>query len=207
MVGGTLLSLAGQLATAQHSGWGFISAAIPLVAFLLALGIIERRSAESHRQAAAYAAELAAWETAESERLAAIERHRREAAEELERQRLEDDRQRQAELTRESNRQTRIREAQQRAALIANGTGNGTAIGNPERPAIEGVSVITDAPAINATTVMRAYWDAEVSKGRVPSGAELGRIAGVPDTSSLGRTRRREWLPELPSEMISNGAA
>lgn len=49
----------------------------------------------------------------------------------------------------------------------------------------------------NATKVatMRRYWDEQMEKGVVPSGAELARAAGA--HPSLGRRKRREWLDEV----------
>jgi len=48
---------------------------------------------------------------------------------------------------------------------------------------------------------MRRFWDREVTRGRVPTGAELSRAAGVPPTTGLGRRKRREWEAELPEHL------
>jgi hypothetical protein len=50
----------------------------------------------------------------------------------------------------------------------------------------------------SAVTAMRRFWDNEIAQGRVPTGAELSRAAGVPPTTGLGRRKRREWEADLP---------
>ena len=50
LCGGVTLTLAGNLAMAQHSPWGWVMAGIPATALLLAISMIERRA--SHRPAA-----------------------------------------------------------------------------------------------------------------------------------------------------------
>ena len=44
LCGGVTLTLAGNLAMAQHSAWGWVMAGIPAVALLLAISMIERRA-------------------------------------------------------------------------------------------------------------------------------------------------------------------
>jgi hypothetical protein len=44
---------------------------------------------------------------------------------------------------------------------------------------------------------MRRFWENEVKHGRIPSGAELSRAAGVAPNTGLGRRKRREWVPEV----------
>jgi hypothetical protein len=56
---------------------------------------------------------------------------------------------------------------------------------------------------LSAVAAMRRFWDAEVSKGRIPTGAELSRAAGVPPSTGLGRRKRREWEGELPERLRS----
>jgi len=50
---------------------------------------------------------------------------------------------------------------------------------------------------------MRRFWDREVASGRVPTGAELSRAAGVPPNTGLGRRKRREWEAELPEHLMT----
>ena len=52
LAGGVLLSLAANLAQAQPTAWGRIVAAVPPVAFLVAVSMIERRAAHRPRPAA-----------------------------------------------------------------------------------------------------------------------------------------------------------
>jgi hypothetical protein len=54
-----------------------------------------------------------------------------------------------------------------------------------------------EAQDTSAVTAMRRFWDHEVANGRVPTGAELSRAAGVPPNTGLGRRKRREWKAEL----------
>ncbi|MER7006305.1 hypothetical protein ABT297_25125 [Dactylosporangium sp. NPDC000555] len=56
---------------------------------------------------------------------------------------------------------------------------------------------------LSAVAAMRRFWDAEISKGRIPTGAELSRAAGVPPSTGLGRRKRREWEGELPDHLRS----
>ena len=49
---------------------------------------------------------------------------------------------------------------------------------------------------VNATTIMRAFWDRERAAGRTPSGADLLRAGGLSPASSLGRQLRARWLAE-----------
>ena len=49
LAGGVLLSLAANLAQAQPTAWGRIVAAVPPVAFLVAVSMIERRAARRPR--------------------------------------------------------------------------------------------------------------------------------------------------------------
>ncbi len=232
MAGGTCLSLASQLAEATHSAWGYIEAAIPLFSFLLALSIVERRTAENdRRQAAARAAAIEA-ERQEGIRQAAAERQRLEAerieAERqaaIERQRLEAE---QAERDRqaEERRQDReLRERQQRLAeqlATVNGAPSSLAVnGAPStKPAltvtrqraiagrvVDGAAV-TDLPdRSTATEIMREHWDAEVAQGRIPSGADLLRAAGVPETSSLGRQNAAKWRKEIAATVAQAAAS
>ncbi len=69
-----------------------------------------------------------------------------------------------------------------------------------------------DRPARRGTTTRRgstgrdkarAHWDAEMANGRMPSGADLARIAGKDE--SLGRRWRRDWENEAKTTGV--GAA
>lgn len=53
----------------------------------------------------------------------------------------------------------------------------------------------------SAVASMRRFWDAEVGEGRIPTGAELSRAAGVPPETGLGRRKRRQWTPSLPDHL------
>ncbi|RQX00948.1 hypothetical protein DLJ59_19815 [Micromonospora inaquosa] len=48
---------------------------------------------------------------------------------------------------------------------------------------------------------MRRFWDTETNQGRIPTGAELSRAAGVPPATGLGRRKRRAWEAELPDHL------
>jgi hypothetical protein len=52
----------------------------------------------------------------------------------------------------------------------------------------------------SAVAAMRRFWNNEIAQGRVPTGAELSRAAGVPPTTGLGRRKRREWQADLPDQ-------
>lgn len=58
-----------------------------------------------------------------------------------------------------------------------------------------------DEADLTAVEAMRRFWDREVAGGRVPTGAELSRAAGVPPATGLGRRKRREWEAELPEHL------
>jgi hypothetical protein len=49
----------------------------------------------------------------------------------------------------------------------------------------------------SSVAAMRRFWNTEIAEGRVPTGAELSRAAGVPPSTGLGRRKRREWEAEL----------
>jgi hypothetical protein len=51
-----------------------------------------------------------------------------------------------------------------------------------------------------SVAAMRRFWDSEIAHGRIPSGAELSRAAGVPPSTGLGRRKRREWQADLPHD-------
>lgn len=203
MIGGIALTLAGNVASAQPSPWGVITALIPGAFLLLAISLTERRAAERARRQAAADAERERQAEAERKRQAelAAERARQaEAGRQAERQ-AEAARQRQADL------------ARRKAAIVT----SPSAIVTPEGPRAlpPGPSAAghpgagdTGEPGgpRSATEVMRAYWDRAVAAGRVPTGAELRDAAGCPQSSSLGRQKRAEWLPELESRGEMAGA-
>lgn len=58
-----------------------------------------------------------------------------------------------------------------------------------------------DDADVSAVVAMRRFWEAEVGQGRVPTGAELSRAAGVPPRTGLGRRKRRAWEAELPDHL------
>jgi hypothetical protein len=53
----------------------------------------------------------------------------------------------------------------------------------------------TEAATPSATEAMRRYFDAEISKGRVPSGPELAEVGRCGD--SYARRKRKDWLDGL----------
>ncbi|MFJ1540429.1 hypothetical protein ACIODS_17990 [Micromonospora chalcea] len=60
---------------------------------------------------------------------------------------------------------------------------------------------IQEEPDTSAVAIMRRFWDSETAKGRIPTGAELSRAAGVPPSTGLGRRKRREWAADLPEQL------
>lgn len=64
---------------------------------------------------------------------------------------------------------------------------------------------IQEGADTSAVAAMRRFWDSETAKGRIPTGAELSRAAGVPPSTGLGRRKRREWAADLPEQV--KGAA
>ncbi len=58
-----------------------------------------------------------------------------------------------------------------------------------------------DAADTSAVAAMRRFWDSETAKGRIPTGAQLSRAAGVPPSTGLGRRKRREWEADLPEPL------
>ncbi|WP_117210571.1 hypothetical protein [Allorhizocola rhizosphaerae] len=64
-----------------------------------------------------------------------------------------------------------------------------------------------DEADLTAVAAMRRFWDHEVAAGRVPTGAELSRAAGVPPATGLGRRKRREWEAELPEHLQTAAGA
>ncbi|MCP2325178.1 hypothetical protein HDA40_003685 [Hamadaea flava] len=61
-------------------------------------------------------------------------------------------------------------------------------------------TILADDANTSAVAAMRRFWDAEVSQGRVPTGAKLSRAASVPPATGLGRRMRRRWIKELPEQ-------
>jgi hypothetical protein len=204
LLAGILLTLAGNVASAQHSRWGVTVALIPGAFLLVAISLLERRAAEDGRQARAAEDRRLAAEAAERERQAELEaeRERQETA------RLE------AEAAAERQRERQAGLAARRTAIV---TGASVPVlpGAPGRwPAGSPLALPAgaapppgDVPAMSATDVMRAYWDAEIGAGRpAPTGADLLRAAGVPSTSSLGRQNAAKWRAELGAAAEPEGA-
>lgn len=52
------------------------------------------------------------------------------------------------------------------------------------------------------TKRMRDYWDAEISKGRIPSGADLNEAAGNKRSASLGTNNLKKWRAEPEAQKI-----
>jgi hypothetical protein len=185
------LTLAGNLASAKHTAWGIVTALIPGVMLLMSIALMERRATEDQRRAVA-------------------ERERQEA------EQAEADRQ----AERQSGREERQRRLAERHAAIVTPAGEGhAAIVNPASANVThlpsagqaGGSMVLPAGALeaapaNATGVMRAFWDREVSAGRIPSGADLLRAAGLSAASSLGRQNAAKWRQELDQARGSDDA-
>jgi hypothetical protein len=147
LIGGVTLTLAGNLARAQHSPWGWVMAGIPALALLLAISMIERRSADAAR------------------------RHGVTVERELEPER-------------QAARQAPASE-----------------VAAPRLPAaVPARANVIDIAPPSATTIMRRHWDREVGQGRIPTGADLIRVAGLSRSSSLGRQNAAKWRAELNRE-------
>jgi hypothetical protein len=65
----------------------------------------------------------------------------------------------------------------------------------------DGPTQADDEATVTAVDAMRRFWDKEVANGRVLTGAELSRAAGVPPSTGLGRRKRRDWKAELPDHL------
>jgi hypothetical protein len=200
LFGGICLTLAGNIARAQVTGWGITTGLIPGAMLLVAISLMERRSAEDGRKAAADERQRQAREAAERHRQAEIEaeRERQETA------RLEAE----AAAQRQAERQA---ELSARRAAIVNGASVITDAGASRLALVAGgrapeSGADATGSATSATAVMRAHWDREVAAGRVPSGADLLRAAGVPPSSSLGRQNAARWRAELDDAESAEGA-
>jgi hypothetical protein len=188
LVGGIGLTLAGNVASAQRTPWGITTALIPGLFLLVAISLMERRAAEAGRQALAAEARRHAEEAAERQRQSGLEaeRERQEAA------RLE------AEEAAGRQRERQAGLAARRAAIVSGASVPVLPAAPGLRPGAAPLALPAGAPAMSATDVMRAYWDAEIRAGRpAPTGADLLRAAGVPPTSSLGRQNAAKWRAEL----------
>jgi hypothetical protein len=186
MAGAIVLTLAGNVAAAQRTPWGIITALIPGAFLLLAISLMERRAAERTRRQAA--ADEAAARLAEAERVRLAEAER--AADEA--------RQRQSERHAEL--------ARRRAEIVTPASGIVTPPG--ARLAITpGPAAAGDVSGTSGVAVMRAYWDREVAAGRVPTGAEMLRTAGLSAGSSLGRQMAAKWRRELDGSGLDEVSA
>lgn len=97
------------------------------------------------------------------------------------------------------------------AATAADGPGAGASGSTPNRepaghqPDDEMIDDAEDEDEtqddLSAVAAMRRFWDTETSQGRIPTGAELSRAAGVPPATGLGRRKRRAWEAELPDHL------
>jgi|HubBroStandDraft_6_1064221.scaffolds.fasta_scaffold00231_2 hypothetical protein len=186
------VSVAGNVAEARHSFGGYAVAVIPSGTFLLALALAERDIAETERRRATQRAEARArLEEAERERRQAEETDRRiREAETAERER-QAEAERQAEERRQRHFE-RQAELARRQAAIAGGPSVSVSPGAERLALVPG----TGPAASSATDVMRAFWSRERAAGRMPSGADLVRAAGLSETSSLGRQMRAKWAAE-----------
>jgi hypothetical protein len=146
LCGGVALTLAGNLAMAQHSPWGWVMAGIPAAALLLAISMIERRA--SHTVPVTVDTPSVAGPSAPDVLPAA---------------------------------NGRDPGAQATHTAVASTNGRATARRGPQ-------------------AAMRAYWDAEVAAGRIPTGAALNRAAGKQPHYSLGKRYAAAWRAELDGE-------
>jgi hypothetical protein len=203
MVAAVALTLAGNVASAQPTSWGVIVALVPGAFLLMAIALMERRAAETARRKRAA--------DAEADRLAAAERDRQAG--------LAAERDRQAEAEREAG-EGRRRQAERQAELarrqaeIVTPPSMAVTAGGPPRALPAGPAALAGQPGpggegaggtVTATEVMRAYWDREVAAGRVPTGAELRDVAGLPASSSLGRQNQIKWRGELEAGQDAHG--
>jgi hypothetical protein len=63
----------------------------------------------------------------------------------------------------------------------------------------------TDVAGTEAQAAARVLWDTAIAEGRIPSGAELARAAGV--DPSMGRRWRRDWEQETTTTTTTTDAA
>lgn len=197
MFAGIILTLAGNVATAQPTAWGVIGALIPGVMLLMSIALSERDAAETTRRTAlkrAQARALIEEQEAEQRRLAEAERLRREAAEEEAQRQAERERQR---LEREERR--RLAETQR---LGQASPSQPPAVSGSVSPAVSasvsGGLFAVPPPEAGANTperlAMWAHWvHAIKAERRVPSGAELLTAGGCSEESSLGRRMSAKW--------------
>jgi hypothetical protein len=191
LVGCIVLTLAGNVASAQRSHWGITVALIPGGFLLVAISLMERRAAEDGRRHKAAEIRRLAGEAAERQFQAdlAAERERQEAAGRQEREAAERHAGRQAEL------------ARRRAEIVTGASVTGSRAIAPLAltagpPAVAGAP--GPGPDTTAAAVMHAFWNREVATGRVPTGADLMRAAGLdPSSSSHGRQLAARWRAEL----------
>jgi len=171
-----VLTLAGNVAAAERTGWGITVALIPGAVLLMAIALGERRAAEDGRRAAAER-QRQADEAAERERQAEADRQRAE---------------------RQADRQRRLVELTTTTGLsVSQPSGNVTPAALPAG---------TGEASASGVQVMRAYWDREVSAGRIPTGADLIRAAGLSPASSLGRQMAARWRAELEERELDGAA-
>lgn len=199
-----LLTLAGQVGTAQHTAGGILLALLPGVVLLIAIAFIERRGAERVRQARADEAERQCAEEqelarqqerkAEERRRAEAERQRQEAAEQEARRQAERERQR---LEREERR--RQVEAQRlgqaspsQPPAVSEGVSPAVSPGGPG-----GLFAVPPSEAGANTPERLAMWQHWIhtikAERRIPSGAELLTAGGCSSESSLGRRMSARW--------------
>jgi hypothetical protein len=199
LFGAIVLTLAGNVASAQPTAWGVIGSLIPGVMLLMSIGLTERDAAETARRNARKRTEAKARreeEEAEQQRLAEAERQRREAREEEEQRLAERERQR---LDRDRRRQEA--EAQRLAGA------------SPSQPASVSPAVSAGGlravppPEARASTpdriAMWAQWAHVIrTERRIPTGAELLTAGGCSPESSLGRRMRANWLEIEPAKSL-----
>ncbi len=145
LCGGVSLTLAGNLAMAERSAWGWVMAGTPATALLLAISMIERRASSAHPATTAKRAHVA--EPPGGADGGATNGHRTDAV--------------------------------------------------PVMPLVN--TAESEPSTVRGATraVMRAHWDAEVAKGRIPTGAAVNRAAGKDPNYSLGKRYAASWRAEL----------
>lgn len=198
-----LLTLAGNAWTAQPTAGGILLALIPGVALLLSIGFVERRASERGRQARAAEDEAERERVAGEARLEEEERERRQA-EDADRRTREAEaaaRERQAEAERQADERRQRQSERQSELALRHAAIAGPASASVSPAVTAGGERLALVPGTgpspsSATDVMRAFWDRERAAGRMPSGADLLRAAGLSPESSLGRQKRAKWLQD-----------
>ncbi len=204
LLGGIVLTLAANLATASKGPWGKVVAAIPAVCLLVAVSIIERRanfdsgktqtagevnsSREERRQPASGANIWVAGQRRASGSASLAEasgRGQRDGA----------------------NEESGL--AGQPEGPVAGASGRPMAKGGGgARPAnVVAFASRADLKLSEVGAKMREEWDRQVAAGYLASGADLNEAAGKERGYSLGKKYAKEWRVKLPPAFIAAARA